>query len=134
MVLIDLIPSSMGHHLPALVGMFSVPLGIVSDPDSFYYAMLPMLAEAGAAYGVPAIAFARAAILGHTTVGWTITPLIGTTFLMVGLAEVELGDYQKHSALILWGLSSEVQKVVTGIILILAVFVSQERSKNMVVK
>ena len=37
--------------------------------------------------------------------GWTITPLIGTTFLMVGLTEVELGDYQKHSALILWGLS-----------------------------
>jgi len=104
-VLIGLIPNSMGRYMPALVGVFSMPLGIVSDPDSFYYAMLPMLAEAGAAYGVPAVAFARAAMLGHSTVGWTISPLISTSFLMVGMAEVELGDYQKHSALILWGLS-----------------------------
>ena len=104
-VLIEWLPNSLGRHLATLVGILAVPLGIVSDPDSFYYAVLPMLAETGKVYGIPAVAFARAAMIGHTTVGWTISPLIGTTFLMVGLGEVELGDHQKHSALILWGIS-----------------------------
>lgn len=104
-VLIDWVPETLGKHLAALVGVLSVPLGVVSDPDSFYYAVLPMLAETGKIYGIPAVAFARAAMIGHTTVGWTISPLIGTTFLMVGLGEVELGDHQQHSALVLWGLS-----------------------------
>jgi len=104
-VLIDWLPDALGRHLAVLVGILAVPLGVVSDPDSFYYAVLPMLAETGKVYGIPAVAFARAAMLGHTTIGWTISPLIGTTFLMVGLGEVELGDHQKHSALILWGIS-----------------------------
>ena len=103
--LIGWLPNALGKHLPALVGVFSVPLGMVSDPDSFYYAVLPMLAETGEVYGIPAVTFARAAMVGHTTVGWTISPLIGTTFLMVGMGEVELGDHQKYSGLILWGLS-----------------------------
>lgn len=103
--LIAWLPDALGRHLAALVGILSVPLGVVTDPDSFYYAVLPMLAETGKVYGIPAVAFARAAMIGHSTVGWTISPLIGTTFLMVGLGEVELGDHQKHSILVLWGVS-----------------------------
>ena len=102
---ISWLPDTLGKHLPALVGVFSVPLGVVIDPDSFYYAVLPMLAEAGSVYGIPAVTFARAAMIGHSTVGWTISPLIGTVFLMSTLGEVDLADHQKHSSLILWGLS-----------------------------
>ena len=38
------------------------------------------------------------------------------------------------NGLVLWGLSSEIQLFIKGLILIMAVFVSQERSRNMVVK
>ena len=39
----------------------------------------------------------RAAILGQMTVGFPISPLTPSTFLLVGLAGVDLGEHQKKT-------------------------------------
>lgn len=68
-----------------------------------------------------------AVVLGGTSQRGGIGGVVGT---LVGALTLRM----LSNGLVLWGLSSEIQKIVTGAILILAVFVSQERSKNMVVK
>ena len=40
---------------------------------------------------------ARAALLGQMTVGFPLSPLTASTFLLVGLSEVELGEHQKFT-------------------------------------
>ena len=39
----------------------------------------------------------RAAVLGQMTVGFPLSPLTASTFVLVGLSEVELSDHQKFT-------------------------------------
>ena len=47
--------------------------------------------------GVAKIEVARAAILGQMTTGFPVSPLTASTFLLVGLAGVDLGEHQKFT-------------------------------------
>jgi citrate-Mg2+:H+ or citrate-Ca2+:H+ symporter, CitMHS family len=94
---IDFVPDGMAPHLPVLLGVFSMPLSLVFDPDSFYFGVLPVLAEAGKGIGVPAIQIAQAAVLGQMTTGFPVSPLTPATFLIVGLAGLELREHQKFA-------------------------------------
>ena len=47
--------------------------------------------------GVEAAQVARGALLGQTTVGFPVSPLTPSTFLLVGLAQVNLADHQRFS-------------------------------------
>ena len=100
--LCSLLPVSLMGHIALLVAVFSMPLSLMFDPDSFYYAVLPVLAVAAEAAGVPALAVGRGAICGQITVGFPISPLTPSTFLLTGLSGVDLGDHQKHSFIWLW--------------------------------
>lgn len=95
--LVNIIPISLGKKLPLLIGIISMPLSLLFDPDSFYFGVLPVIATAAAKFGVNAVDVGRAAILGQMTLGFPISPLTGSTFLLVGLTEVDLGDHQKKT-------------------------------------
>jgi len=101
----DAVPANMMGHMPLLIGIFTAPANFFIDADSFYYVILPVLAEASSTAGVAAVSCARAAILGHTTIAWTCNPFIGTTFLFIGMLDIDLGTWQRKSFLILWALS-----------------------------
>jgi CitMHS family citrate-Mg2+:H+ or citrate-Ca2+:H+ symporter len=85
------------RHLAIPVGLTSMPLSLAFDPDSFYFGLLPVLARAAQDAGGSALDIARAAILGQMTTGFPVSPLTPATFLLVGLADVDLADHQKRT-------------------------------------
>ena len=94
---VGFVPAGLASHLPFGLGLVSMPLSLVFDPDSFYFGVLPVLAEVGHNLGVPPVQVAQAALLGQMTTGFPVSPLTPATFLVCGLAGVDLGDHQKFT-------------------------------------
>ena len=94
-----------GDPLPFVLGLVSMPLSLLFDPDSFYLGALPVVAEVGRALGVPPIQLGQAALLGQMTTGFPVSPLTPATFLVVGLTGIELGEHQRFTAPFLFAAS-----------------------------
>ncbi|MBQ1476139.1 MAG: citrate transporter, partial [Firmicutes bacterium] len=103
--LVSIIPASLGKFFPLIIGVISMPASLLFDPDSFYYGVLPVLANTAAGFGVAAADVGRAAILGQMTVGFPISPLTASTFLLIGLAGVDFGEHQKKTIPVAWAVS-----------------------------
>ena len=103
--LIAIIPDALGNFFPLIVGVIAMPASLLFDPDSFYYGVLPVLAQTAEGFGILGADVGRAAILGQMTVGFPISPLTASTFLLVGLAGVDLGEHQKKTIPLAWLLS-----------------------------
>ncbi len=112
--LVSLIPESLGTKIPLVTGVFSMPLSLVFDPDSYYYGVLPVISKAAHSFGIEPVMVARASIIGQMTTGFPISPLTGATFLLTGLAGVDLGEHQKST--ILFAFLTTIVMLVVGII------------------
>ena len=95
--LVEILPAAALRHLPIIMAVLSMPLSLVFDPDSFYFGLLPVLAHAADVAGGSGIEVARAAVLGQMTTGFPVSPLTPATFLLVGLANVDLADHQRRT-------------------------------------
>jgi CitMHS family citrate-Mg2+:H+ or citrate-Ca2+:H+ symporter len=100
-----IVPAALAPHLPVLLGLVSMPLSLLFDPDSFYLGVLPVIAEVAAGVGVPPIHVAQAALLGQMTTGFPVSPLTPATFLLVGLAGIDLAEHQRFTVPWLFGTS-----------------------------
>ncbi|WP_179504997.1 MULTISPECIES: citrate:proton symporter [unclassified Sphingomonas] len=94
---VALVPEGMGRSIPLLVALTAMPLSVVFDPDSFYFGVLPVVAQVAGHFGVPSVQVAQAALLGMHTVGFPISPLTPATFLVAGLSRIELGAHQRFA-------------------------------------
>ncbi len=100
------VPTTGGQSLPIILAFLGMPLSLVFDPDSFYFGVLPVLSATASEFGIDPITMGRAAIIGQMTVGFPVSPLTGSTFLLIGLAGVDLGDLQKKAIPLAFGISS----------------------------
>lgn len=96
-VVVQHVPVDHARHMPFVLGLVSMPLSLLFDPDSFYFGILPVLAESAKILGVPPVQMAQAALLGQMTTGFPVSPLTPATFLIVGLTGVELAEHQKFT-------------------------------------
>jgi len=96
-VAVSFIPPEFASHIPVIIAVISMPLSLLFDPDSFYFGVLPVVAEVGKSLGVPIIQVGQAAIMGQMTTGFPISPLTPATFLLIGLTKIELGEHQKFT-------------------------------------
>ncbi|MBP2303406.1 CitMHS family transporter [Azospirillum picis] len=91
------VPPDMAQHIPFALGILSMPLSLLFDPDSYYFGMMPVIAEVYKTLGGDPIQIAQASVLGQMTVGFPVSPLTPATFLVVGLCGIGLGEHQKFS-------------------------------------
>ncbi|USK62142.1 CitMHS family transporter [Peribacillus asahii] len=93
--MVSIIPESLAGYLPVLVAITGMPLSLVFTPDAYYFGILPIISQTAASFGVDPIEIGRAAILGQMTTGFPLSPLTASTFILIGLTGVRLGDHQR---------------------------------------
>lgn len=91
--MVDVIPEGMGPHMALVTGVLSLPLTYFMSNDGFYFGVLPVLAEAGAAHGVTSLEMARASLVGQPL--HMSSPLVPAVYVLVGMAKVEFGDHTR---------------------------------------
>jgi CitMHS family citrate-Mg2+:H+ or citrate-Ca2+:H+ symporter len=94
--LVKLIPSAISKFMAPIIGVLTVPLSILFDADSYYYGIMPILIDTAETLGTSGIDIARASMIGQMTVGWPVSPMVGTFFLFTGLLDLDIGTWQKY--------------------------------------
>ncbi|MFD8938491.1 CitMHS family transporter [Streptomyces sp. NPDC059578] len=92
---VSAIPDWMGPHMALVTGFLSLPFTYFMSNDGFYFGILPVLAEAGAAHGVPPLEIARASLVGQPL--HMSSPLVPAVYVLVGMAKVEFGDHTRFT-------------------------------------
>jgi CitMHS family citrate-Mg2+:H+ or citrate-Ca2+:H+ symporter len=92
---VSVIPTSLAGYLPLIVAVTGMPLSLVFTPDAYYFGVLPVLAQAASSFGLDPVLVGRGAILGQMTTGFPLSPLTASTFILIGLSGVDLGDHQR---------------------------------------
>lgn len=92
---VGFIPPALGPYMAPITALISLPATFVISNDAFYFGMLPILAEAGAHYGVAPAAIARASLMGQPV--HLLSPLVPSTYLLVSLVGIDLADHQRFT-------------------------------------
>jgi CitMHS family citrate-Mg2+:H+ or citrate-Ca2+:H+ symporter len=112
--LVSLLPEQHANFLPVATALTSMPFSMLFTPDAYYFGVLPILSHATQLYGMDHLEIGRAALLGQMTVGFPLSPLTASTFLLVGLCEVDLGDHQRF--IFKWAFGTTVVMTIVALI------------------
>ncbi|MFT3820428.1 MAG: citrate:proton symporter [Rubrivivax sp.] len=96
------VPTWMGPYMGLVTAVLSLPFTFFISNDAFYFGILPILAKTAVAYGFTPAEIARASLVGQQV--HLLSPLVASTYLLVGLAKVEFGDHQRYT--MLWAVSA----------------------------
>ncbi|MEU2545845.1 CitMHS family transporter [Streptomyces roseolus] len=110
--LVGAIPDAMGPHMALVTGVLSLPLTYFMSNDGFYFGVLPVLAEAGAAHGVSPLEIARASLAGQAL--HMSSPLVPAVYVLVGMAKVEFGDHTRFT--VKWAALTSLVVLAAGVL------------------
>ena len=94
----------MGRHLPLVIGLTAVLIGIFFDTDSYFYGMLPVMLGIGQAFGLEVLPIAISMLILRLSATF-ICPMTAAVHLGTGMADVTIRNHIKASALYVWGFS-----------------------------
>ena len=72
-----------------------MPFTFFVSNDAFYFGVVPIVAETAREFGISPVEIARASLIGQPV--HLLSPLVPSTYLLVGLAGVEFGDHQRFT-------------------------------------
>jgi CitMHS family citrate-Mg2+:H+ or citrate-Ca2+:H+ symporter len=93
--MLALIPPTLGPYLAPVTAVASMPLTFFVSNDAFYFGVIPIVAETAKEFGIAPVEIARASLIGQPV--HFLSPLVPSTYLLVGLAGVEFGDHQRYT-------------------------------------
>lgn len=107
-----LIPPALGPYLAPITALLSMPFTFFISNDAFYFGILPILTEAAATYGISPVEMARASLTGQAV--HLLSPLVPSTYLLVGLVRVELAQHQRFT--LAWAVALSLVLLTAGIL------------------
>ncbi len=114
--LVSWIPDSLGSHMPLLVALTSMPFTYFMSNDAYYFGIVPILANAAAAYGIDPAEIGRASILGQPL--HVLSPLFAAQYLLIGMVGVDYAETQKF--VLKWAFGTSIVMIalalLTGVI------------------
>ncbi|WP_044707485.1 CitMHS family transporter [Bacillus anthracis] len=110
---VTLIPDALGPQLPIITALLSMPFTFFMSNDAFYFGVLPILTKAAATYGISAAEMGRASLLRQPV--HLLSPLVASTYLLVGMAKVDFGEHQRFT--LLWAVGTTMVMLITGILI-----------------
>ena len=109
---ITAIPTWMGPYLAIVTGILSIPFTFFISNDAFYFGVVPILAKAAAVYGITGAEIGRASIIGQPV--HLLSPLVASTYLLVGMAKIEFGDHQRYT--LMWAISASLVMLAAALV------------------
>ncbi|MGO3733078.1 MAG: CitMHS family transporter [Vagococcus sp.] len=91
-----IIPQQLAGFWGLVIALISAPGTFFISNDGFYFGILPVLAEAGQAYGFTNMHMAIASLLGQAF--HLLSPLVAFIYLLLRLTGLDMGEWQKESA------------------------------------
>jgi citrate-Mg2+:H+ or citrate-Ca2+:H+ symporter, CitMHS family len=113
--LASIVPESFGSHWALVTAVVSIPGTFFLSNDAFYFGVLPVLAQTGAAYGFTPLQIGIASTMGQAF--HLLSPLVAFIYLLLQITEVDMGEWQKHAGLFSIGtfIIFVVAAVITGV-------------------
>ena len=93
--MLAIVPVSLGPYLAPITALASLPFTFFVSNDAFYFGVIPIVAETASGFGIAPVEIARASLIGQPV--HFLSPLVPSTYLLVGLAGVEFGDHQRFT-------------------------------------
>ncbi|WP_318509529.1 CitMHS family transporter [Bacillus sp. T3] len=116
--MISYIPDAFGSHFALITAIISAPLTFFMSNDAFYYGVLPLLSKAASVYGIDPAAIGRASLMGQPV--HLLSPLVPSTYLLVGMVGEDFGDLQR--TFLKWACGSTLVMMVVAIALFIFPF------------
>jgi CitMHS family citrate-Mg2+:H+ or citrate-Ca2+:H+ symporter len=109
---VRILPPAVGPYMAPITALLSIPFTFFISNDAFFFGVLPILAEAGSQYGVAPEEIARAALTSQAV--HLLSPLVPSTYLLVGLVERDLAQHQRFT--IGWAVLLSLVMLVAGLL------------------
>ncbi|MDR1238257.1 MAG: citrate:proton symporter [Propionibacteriaceae bacterium] len=114
--LVALLPSGLGGTFSLITSLVSFPLLFILSNDGFYFGIVPILAQTGAAYGIPPEVIAHSVLPGIFL--HTLSPLNPPLYLAAALLRKDFGTLWRFAFPWAIGiaLASTLAAVITGVV------------------
>jgi len=90
-----LIPKQLAGFWGLVIALISAPGTFFISNDGFYFGVLPVLAEAGHAYGFTNMQMALASLMGQAF--HLLSPLVAFIYLLLRLTGLDMGKWQREA-------------------------------------